>query len=358
MATGATVVTAVPTTSVPAVPTAVTASTPGAPAIVARTVAAASPPVTAVPAVRSRRAVTQPYTPSATVRTLGSRVAVGAWVGGMDATPTALNTFDQSIGRATTVASVFRGYGEIFPSATDLALTNGGQRSLLIAWYLDGGGNFASYTAGLNDAYLDREAAAAKAYGRAIYLRPWAEMNGDWQDFQPDATGSKVDGGTPAQFIAAWRYVVNRFRADGAANVKWVFNPTSDYTAEPNVAAIWPGATYVDVLGLDGYNFGTGGGSHWMSFKDVFTIQYNRLVALDPSAPVWICEFASKEPSLNDGAPVDTANSKAQWYTGALSTTAFPNITTLVFFDENKERAWKLNSSAATLTAVRTALTY
>jgi mannan endo-1,4-beta-mannosidase len=95
-----------------------------------------------------------------------------------------------------------------------------------------------------------------------------------------------------------------------------------------------------------------------MSFKDVFTIQYNRLVALDPSAPVWICEFASKEPSLNDGAPVDTANSKAQWYTGALSTTAFPNITTLVFFDENKERAWKLNSSAATLTAVRTALTY
>jgi nucleoside-diphosphate-sugar epimerase len=47
---------------------------------------------------------------------LGSRVAVGAWVSGMDANPTLLNSFDQRIGKASTVASIFRGYGEIFPS--------------------------------------------------------------------------------------------------------------------------------------------------------------------------------------------------------------------------------------------------
>ena len=286
---------------------------------------------------------------------LGSRVAVGAWVGGMDANPAVLNTFDQSIGRPTTVASVFRGYGEIFPGPTDVALTNGGQRSLLVAWYLNNG-NFASYTAGQHNAYIDQEAAAAKAFGRTIYIRPWAEMNGDWQDFQPTTSGSKVNGGTPAQFIAAWRFVVDRFRADGATNVRWVFNPTADYTAEPAVAAIWPGATYVDVLGIDGYNFGTGGGSHWMSFIDVFSIQYNRLVALDPAAPVWITEFASKEPQINDGAPADPTNSKARWYADALASTTLSHITTLVFFDENKERSWKLNSSADTLTVVRNGL--
>jgi mannan endo-1,4-beta-mannosidase len=299
--------------------------------------------------------------PAATAATpaptpLGSRVATGAWVGGMDGNPSVLNSFDQSIGRASTVASIFRGYGATFPSAGDVALTDAGQRSLLVAWYLNEGGNFSSYTSGSQNTYLDQEAATAKAYGRPVYIRPWAEMNGDWQDFQPTPSGTKVHGGTPAQFIAAWRYVVNRFRADGATNVRWVFNPTADYTALPAVNTIWPGAGYVDVLGLDGYNFGTGGGSHWMSFRDVFTTQYNRLVALDPAAPVWICEFASKEPLLNDGAPVDPSHSKAQWYTAALAGTAFPHVTTLVFFDENKERAWKLNSSAATLTAVRNGL--
>jgi mannan endo-1,4-beta-mannosidase len=271
----------------------------------------------------------------------------------MDGNPSVLNSFDQSIGHTSTVASIFRGYGSTFPSAGDVALTNSGQRSLLVAWYLNEGGNFASYTSGAQNSYLDQEAATAKAYGRPVYIRPWAEMNGDWQDFQPTPSGTKVRGGTPAQFIAAWRYVVNRFRADGATNVRWVFNPTADYTALPAVNTIWPGAAYVDVLGLDGYNFGTGGGSHWMSFTDVFSTQYNKLVALDPAAPVWICEFASKEPQLNDGAPVDPTHSKAQWYQAALASTGFTHVNTLVFFDENKERAWKLNSSAATLTAVR-----
>jgi hypothetical protein len=290
-----------------------------------------------------------PPVAAAVAAPLGSRVATGAWVGGMDGNPGVLNSFDQSIGRASTVASIFRGYGETFPSAADVALTSSGKRSPLVAWYLDEGGNFASYTAGTHNSYLDQEAAAAKAYGRPVYIRPWAEMNGDWQDFQPTPSGTKVDGGTPAQFIAAWRYVVDRFRADGASNVRWVFNPTADYTALPAVSTVWPGAAYVDVLGLDGYNFGTGGGSHWMSFADVFTTQYNRLVALDSSAPVWICEFASKEPALNDGAPVDPTHSKAQWYAAALASTAFSHLTTLVFFDENKERDWKLSSSAATV---------
>jgi beta-mannanase len=274
----------------------------------------------------------------------------------MDANPAMLNNFDRSIGKASTVASIFRGYGEIFPSAGDVALTNGGQRSLLVAWYLDVD-RFTGYTSGAHDAYLDQEAAAAKAYGRTLYIRPWAEMNGDWQDFQPTPSGSAADGGTPAQFIAAWRYVVNRFRADGATNVRWVFNPTADtYQGTTDVSTIWPGAAYVDVLGLDGYNWGNGGLFTWRSFADIFTTQYNRLVALDPSAPVWICEFGSKEPTRNDGAPIDPAHSKAQWYSDALASTAFPRITTLVFFEADKERDWQLESSPATLPAIRAGL--
>jgi beta-mannanase len=265
-------------------------------------------------------------------------VALGAYVDGMDTNPALLDQFDQTIGEPTTVASIFRGYGDIFPSTADIALTNGGQRSLLVAWYLDVD-RFTGYTSGAHDAYLTQEADAVKAYNGVVYIRPWAEMNGDWQDFQPTASGSAEFGGTPAQFIAAWQHVVNLFRADGATNVRWVFNPTSDtYAQTTDVATIWPGAAYVDVLGIDGYNWGNGGGLAWTAFTDIFYEQYTRLTALDATAPVWICEFGSKEATMSDGAPVDPNDSKAQWYTDALATTAFPRITTLVAFDADKER--------------------
>jgi mannan endo-1,4-beta-mannosidase len=287
---------------------------------------------------------------------LGPRVAVGAYVDGMDTNPGLLNTFDQTVGRKTTIASIFRGYGDIFPSQADVALTNGGQRSLLVAWYLDVD-RFTGYTSGAHDGYLDQEAAAAKAYGATIYIRPWAEMNGDWQDFQPTASGSAKFGGTPAQFIAAWQHVVNRFRLDGATNVRWVFNPTADtYAQTTNVSTIWPGAQYVDVLGMDGYNWGNGGGLTWRSFDNIFTAQYQRLTALSPTDPVWICEFGSKEPTMSDGAPIDPNDSKAQWYIAALASTNFPRVKALIAFDADKERDWLVTSSPAVPTAIRAGL--
>jgi mannan endo-1,4-beta-mannosidase len=303
------------------------------------------------PAVSARTSV-----PAPPVLPLGSRVALGAWVDGMDADPGRLDSFDQTAGRVTTIASVFRGYGEIFPSAADIALTNSGARSLLVAWYLDVD-RFTGYTSGAHDSYLDQEAAAIRAYQGTVYIRPWAEMNADWVDFQPTASGSARFGGTPAQFISAWRHVVDRFRHDGATNVRWVFNPTADTYAETtDVATIWPGASYVDVLGLDGYNWGNGGHLTWRSFYDIFSTQYNRLTALHPSAPVWVCEFGSKEPSINDGAPIDATHSKAQWYADALSSRAFSRITALVAFQANKERNWQIGSSSDTPPAIRAGL--
>jgi hypothetical protein len=291
-----------------------------------------------------------------TVGPLGSRVNVGAYVDGMDHSPALLDQFDQTIGKATTVASIFRGYGDVFPSTADAALTNGGARSLLVAWYLNVD-RFTGFTSGAHDSYLLQEAVAVRAYQGTVYIRPWAEMNGDWQDFQPTASGSAQFGGTPAQFIAAWQHVVNTFRTAGATNVRWVFNPTSDTYAETtDVRTIWPGASYVDVLGMDGYNWGNGNGLSWTAFTDIFYEQYTRLTGLDSTAPVWICEFGSKEATLNDGAPIDSADSKAQWYTDALATTAFPQITTLVAFNADKERNWLVTSSAAVPAAIRTGL--
>jgi hypothetical protein len=280
---------------------------------------------------------------------------LGAYAG--QGTSADLAGFENTLGSKVAIASSFRGWGDLFPDAAQLEDSASGH-TLLVAWDLGATADtrFTTFTDGAHEDYLAAEAAAAADYGKPLYIRPWAEMNGDWTAFQPTADGSAPAGGTPEQFIAAWRYLVTFFRAHGATNVRWVFNPTTDTYAETTpVASIWPGSAYVDVLGLDGYNWGNGGIFTWRSFSDIYTTQYQRLTALDTSLPVWVCEFASKEPTGNDGAPVDKHNSKAIWYQNMLSWlgSTGTRVRALVMFDTRKERDWRIESSGATLNVMR-----
>jgi mannan endo-1,4-beta-mannosidase len=287
------------------------------------------------------------------------RLALGAYAAGYPGRGSQIAQFESRLGSKVAIASSFRGWGDTFPDSVQRQDAATGH-TLLIAWDLGATAatRFATFTSHVHDAYLAREAAAARSFGARFYVRPWPEMNGDWTPFQPRQGARRPAGGTYAQFIAAWRYVVTFFRSHGATNVRWVFDPTTDvYAGTTPITAIWPGRAYVDVLGLDGYNWGTGGIFRWRSFADVFSVQYRRLVALAPALPVWICEFGSKEPARNDGAPVDPRHSKANWYAAMfrfLRTNA-THVHALVMFNVDKERDWRVSSDVATLHTVRTA---
>jgi beta-mannanase len=137
--------------------------------------------------------------------------------------------------------------------------------------------------------------------------------------------------------------------------VRWVFDPTTDtYQETTPVSAIWPGSSYVDVLGLDGYNWGTGGIFTWRSFAAIYGTQYQRLTALASGLPVWICEVGSKEPTQNDGAPVDPNHSKTAWFQGLFSTVGktMTRVQAVVLFDVTKERNWRIDATAATRTYI------
>jgi mannan endo-1,4-beta-mannosidase len=217
---------------------------------------------------------------------------------------------------------------------------------VLLSWDM-GPTRFTEWSSGDHDDYLDRIAAAARAYPYRVYVRPWPEMNGDWQGFQPTVAGERVHGGTYAEFRRAWRYVVTYLREQGADNLRWVFNPTADTYAETTpVSRIWPGAAYVDVLGLDGFNWGDDARwGRWQSFSKIFAEQYANLTALDPSAPLWICEVASKEPRVDDGAPVDNGRSKGAWVRAMFEHRGMPRLRAIVWFDADKERDWRTTSS-------------
>lgn len=290
---------------------------------------------------------------------LARRISFGAYVDQMVDDPSRLADFENTIRRRTDIASYYRGYGAVFPGPTEWAFADGGTREVLISWDM-GPYRYRTWVRGRHDAYLDQVVAAFKAYPYVVHVRPWPEMNGDWQAFQPTRHGSppRPYGGTYRQFKAAWRYLVTYFRSRDVTNVRWVFNPDAAvYPGTTPVDRIWPGARYVDVLGLDGFNWGAGTpGGAWRPFGGIFRAQYRNLTALNGSLPVWICETGSKEPRVDDGSPVDPDHSKARWITTALGTGSFPRIKALIWFEARKERDWRVESSRGALRAMRSAL--
>ncbi len=134
--------------------------------------------------------------------------------------------------------------------------------------------------------------------------------------------------------------------------------PAADTYAETTkVSTIWPGTRYVDVLGIDGFNWGRDSSwGRWRSFRQVFQPMYDQLTGLDPRLPVWICEFSSKEPRRRDGSSTDRRHDKGTWIKQAFRTTTMPRVRALVWFDIRKERDWRAASSRSSLRALRKAL--
>ena len=109
----------------------------------------------------------------------------------------------------------------------------------------------ASIAAGKHDAYIRAEARQIKAFPGTVIIRYAHEMNGDWYPWSHDARG----------YVRAWRHVVTVFRQLGVTNAKfvWSVNPNLYQTNAAfwkQVRAYYPGASYVDWVGMTVIRFG------------------------------------------------------------------------------------------------------
>jgi ABC-type transporter Mla MlaB component len=195
---------------------------------------------------------------------------------------------------------------------------------------------------GLYDSQISSWFRAAAGWGHPFFLLLDVEMNGGWEPYAPGNNGN-----TAASFIAMWRHMHDLAVAAGAANVTWVWCPNVDpRSLFTPYSQLYPGDSYVDWTGMDGYNQdGT------ESFSWLFGSSYNTLRSLAPTKPILISQVGSVEGGI----------SKAAWITDMLSTQLpanFPQIKALLWFNwriyENGAwHDWPIESSSSAMAAWR-----
>jgi len=142
------------------------------------------------------------------------------------------------------------------------------------------------------DSYLIRSATTAKAVGGKFVMRFAHEMNGYWYPWgQPKANDPRsyaTKTNTPAAYVAAYQHIHDLFQEQGVRNVYWMWSPNL-IDSTPNIAlsSLYPGDSYVDVVGLSGYLHGA---DQTYTTKYGPTIKVLNLVA--PEKPIIIAEGA------------------------------------------------------------------
>jgi hypothetical protein len=197
--------------------------------------------------------------------------------------------------------------------------------------------------AGDFDARIIQWGQALAGWGYPVQLRFAHEMNGNWY---PWAEG--VNGNEAGDYVRAWRHVHDVVASTGASNVSWVWSANVPYWGSTDLAGLFPGAGYVDIVALDGYNWGTSASwSGWIPPQDLFAPGIAELRTIAPGLPILIAETASSE----------AGGSKAAWNTDLVSyLAAQPDVMGLVWFHVQKEADWRINSSDASAAAFKSAL--
>jgi len=287
-------------------------------------------------------------------------IALGAWIPGTPGDPSQIDRFAALVGASPAVMTWYQDWAhadsrDFNPVAMNAVVARNIMPMVTWEpWDYTAGVAQPAYSlqkiiAGTYDTYIHRWAHAAASWGKPFYLRFAHEMNGAWY---PWAVG--VNGNTGAQYITAWRHVSGIFRQEGATKVRWVWSANISDTAnawqhgkQPNpLSAFYPGDSYVDWVGMEGYNWGTSQSwSSWTSLASAFGGLYAALTPLT-SRPMMIAETASTE----------VGGDKASWIMRGLLNdvpSRFPRIRAVIWFNENKETDWRVNSSATALAAFK-----
>ncbi|WP_051617263.1 glycoside hydrolase family 26 protein [Desulfonatronovibrio hydrogenovorans] len=203
---------------------------------------------------------------------------------------------------------------------------------------------------GRYDGYIEYFAGRIKDMGKPVIVRFAHEMNlsryhwgGTIEEYGPES---------PKRYAKLFRHVVEVFRQQGAENALFAFCPNNESVPSPkyDAHAYWntaqnyyPGDDYVDILGMDGYNWGTtrtidehGWSSRWLSFAEIFQDIFLELRQINPGKPLYVFETAS----------VRQGGDWQAWVWEAFATAGQWELDGIIWFHADKEEDWRFTGFA------------
>ncbi len=209
-----------------------------------------------------------------------------------------------------------------FPDTYEKQL--GTTRTLFMSWQARVGSTktnikWAAIANGQYDSFINSAATRLKAWNRPVIIAFDAEFD--------NLTSIK---GPVADYVRAYRRIVDTFRAKGVTNVAWAWVPTG-YLGAGNDARTWagyPGHSYVDWVGYDPYNFYRCNGTAWKTFERTISPAYNWFKSKGLGGkPFLLSEYGTQYDAGNPAA-------STRWYSdipGVLE--RYPNLKALIRFD-------------------------
>lgn len=157
-----------------------------------------------------------------------------------------ITSFTTATGVKPRIVLYYSGWHEKFwASFADTATANGAVPFVEID---PSGISLTAIAAGRYDRYLRTYAEAVRSFGHPVILGFGHEMNGNWYSWGAGHV-------TPSTFVAAWRHIVQVFRSEDTPNVTWLWVIASINLAPASLRQWWPGAAWVDAVGIDGYYY-------------------------------------------------------------------------------------------------------
>jgi mannan endo-1,4-beta-mannosidase len=258
----------------------------------------------------------------------------GVYEPGAPASWAPVEAYAEATGTDPRLVLDYEGWYQSFPAAgAATAYSHGAE---LLIQIQTGHIPLAEIVAGKYDWRLRSYAAAVKASRHPVALSFDHEMNGGWYYWGEGHTA-------PAVYVAAWRHVVDVFRAAGASNVTWVWTVNSTNVARDSLKQWWPGPAYVNWVGIDGYYY---------RFSDTFASVFGATVSqirTFTTTPVLIAETA-----------VGTTPDRDAQITGLFAGMRADHLLGLVWFDEAQHKGvyhqdWRLENDPPALAAYRSA---
>lgn len=241
-----------------------------------------------------------------------------------------------AIGAATNTYSDFEGSTGVAPSIVEHYARVGQDFSVHFAGPAEPlieivrGVNVKSIAHGDQDKWLISYANQIKAYGKPVIIGFAPEMNGSWY-------GYGLDHASPTDYVNAYQLVVSVFRAQGATNVKWLWDisvafpqwhgPTNSTTLD--VKPWWPGNQYVDYIGIDGYYY-----DQDATFASLFAPAVNAVRSF--GKPTLIAEAGSGQGPKQAGNIANLINGARQ-----------ADMFAVVYFDLKGNKDWRITTPAA-----------